>query len=398
MPHRGETEAERQAQRGAFEERRVQRVEALKQELIRDHLLDPHKLDNVSYYQTIEQQNQFLNSISNTQFGKNLLRLQYRFNVEMGIPLILPRFNNLTNISVNEQQFLAMQGIGIGKDRQGKYGAGIQGSTRAFENIEQTNGKAGAYYQQGGAGYQEVVKQKKPARVFGVTPEPTVVTGQLPFVTKKPPSVFQPKKTLSPQIKKIIDDWSVKKIIVPAWFANNNMNWVLEGRISEQEFLDAYTNLVNIGAITFTTPQVTIAPIPEITIPSIPEVTAQMELITTNFQVKLDNKIQFSSSLSNADYKRLQDEMSLEPKITLVFLNQTDFNPLSNFSKILRQIQNLLRGQVVETITIGPTGQVITAPEPTVVPGKGLMGAGVLGLIGILMLGGFIADHVRKRK
>ena len=28
----------------------------------------------------------------------------------------------------------------------------------------------------------------------------------------------------------------------------------------------------------------------------------------------------------------------------------------------------------------------------------GFMGAGVLGLIGILMLGGFIADHVRKRK
>lgn len=36
--------------------------------------------------------------------------------------------------------------------------------------------------------------------------------------------------------------------------------------------------------------------------------------------------------------------------------------------------------------------------EPTVAPGKGLMGAGVLGIIGILMLGGFIADHVRKRK
>jgi hypothetical protein len=177
------------------------------------------------------------------------------------------------------------------------------------------------------------------------------------------------------------------------------MNWVLEGRITEQEFLDAYTNLVNTGVITSTTPQVTIAPIPEITLPSIPEVSAVMELITTNFQVKLNNIIQFSSSLSNADYKRLQDEMSLEPKITLVFLNQTDFNPLSNFSKILRQIQNLLRGQVVETITIGPTGEVITAPEPTVTPGKqGLMGAGVLGLIGILMLGGFIADHVRRKR
>ena len=36
--------------------------------------------------------------------------------------------------------------------------------------------------------------------------------------------------------------------------------------------------------------------------------------------------------------------------------------------------------------------------EPTVAGKPGLMGAGVLGLIGILMLGGFIADHVRKRK
>ena len=232
--------------------------------------------------------------------------------------------------------------------------------------------------------------------------EPVVVSGVKPFEKSERVSVFQPAVTLSPKIKKIIDDWSVKKIIVPAWFANNNMNWVLQGKITEQEFLAAYTNLVNTGAITFTTPEISVIPIPEITFPSIPEVSAVMELITTNFQVKLDNKIQFSSSLSNADYKRLQDEMSLEPKITLVFLNQTDFNPLSNFSKILRQIQNLLRGQVVETITIGPTGQVITAPEPIVEPvteaKPGLMGAGVLGIIGILMLGGFIADHVRKRK
>jgi len=415
MPHRGETEAEREARRGAFEERRVERVEALKQELIRDNLLDPQEIAHVPYYQTIEEQNQFLDRITDGQtlarsdfnwwkdldavsyFGQTLLRLQNQFNKAGMIPLILPKFANLNNISVKEQQFLAMQGIEVSKDRQGRYGAGVTG-TKAFKNIEETGGHQGAYYQPGGAGYQEVVKQKKPPRVFGVTPEPTVVSGVKPFEKPTRVSVFQPKKTLSPQIKKIIDDWSVKKIIVPAWFANNNMNWVLEGRITETEFLNAYTNLVNTGAITFTTPQITIAPIPEITIPSIPEVSAQMELITTNFQVKLNNKIQFSSSLSNADYKRLQDEMTLEPRVSLVFLNQTDFNPLSNFSKILRQIQNLLRGQVVETITITPEGQVITAPEPTVAPGKGLMGAGVLGLIGILMLGGFIADHVRRKR
>ena len=36
--------------------------------------------------------------------------------------------------------------------------------------------------------------------------------------------------------------------------------------------------------------------------------------------------------------------------------------------------------------------------EPTIAGKPGLMGAGVLGVIGILMLGGFIVDHVRKRK
>ena len=383
MPHRGETEAQAEIRRLAFEERRVQRVEDHLWELERDHpeifRAVEQNIIHTPYYGTKTEQDQFLNSIADTQIGQEMLRLQTKFNKDYRIPLILPKFSNFPNITINEQQWLAMFGLVIDVTAQT---IGVTRKPDAFKRIEQVIG----------TGFQRGQAYQAP------TTEPIVVSGVKPFEKPERVSVFQPKKTLSPKIKKIIDDWSIKKIIVPAWFANNNMNWVLEGRITEQEFLDAYTNLVNTGAITFTTPQVTIAPIPEITIPSIPEVSAEMELITTNFQVKLDNKIQFSSSLSNADYKRLQDEMSLEPKITLVFLNQTDFNPLSNFSKILRQIQNLLRGQVVETITISPTGQVITAPEPTEAPGKGLMGAGVLGIIGILMLGGFIADHVRKRK
>jgi len=382
MPHRGETEAQAEIRRLAFEERRVQRVEDHLWELERDHpeifRAVEQNIIHTPYYGTKTEQDQFLNSIADTQIGQEMLRLQTKFNKDYRIPLILPKFSNFPNITINEQQWLAMFGLVIDVTAQT---IGVTRKPDAFKRIEQVIG----------TGFQRGQAYQAP------TTEPIVVSGVKPFEKPERVSVFQPKKTLSPKIKKIIDDWSIKKIIVPAWFANNNMNWVLEGRITEQEFLDAYTNLVNTGAITFTTPQVTIAPIPEITIPSIPEVSAEMELITTNFQVKLDNKIQFSSSLSNADYKRLQDEMSLEPKITLVFLNQTDFNPLSNFSKILRQIQNLLRGQVVETITISPTGQVITAPEPTAA-GKGLMGAGVLGIIGILMLGGFIADHVRKRK
>ena len=58
-----EYEAQRVVARGAFEERRGTRVEALKKELIRDNLLDPRKLDNVPYYHNVEEQNLFLDSI-----------------------------------------------------------------------------------------------------------------------------------------------------------------------------------------------------------------------------------------------------------------------------------------------------------------------------------------------
>ena len=103
------------------------------------------------------------------------------------------------------------------------------------------------------------------------TEKAPIVTGTKPFEKPERISVFkttvskapieilpmaaaepEPTITISPKIRKIIDDWSVKKIIVPSWFANNNMNWVLQGKITEAEFLAAYNNLVKTGIITFT--------------------------------------------------------------------------------------------------------------------------------------------------
>ena len=159
-----EYEAQRVVARGAYEERRGTRVEGLKKELIRDNLLDPRKLDNVPYYYTIEEQNQFLDSITNGQtfgrsefnwwqeldplmyFGQALKRLQNRFKTDFMIPLILPKFSDLNNISVKEQQFLAMQGITMSRDIDGRYGVGISGNRRAFERIEIFGGKEGQYY------------------------------------------------------------------------------------------------------------------------------------------------------------------------------------------------------------------------------------------------------------
>ena len=55
--------------------------------------------------------------------------------------------------------------------------------------------------------------------------------------------------TLSSQVLQIINDISNQKIIAPAWFVNNNINWVISGIISEQEFLTTYHHQVDAGNI-----------------------------------------------------------------------------------------------------------------------------------------------------
>ena len=55
--------------------------------------------------------------------------------------------------------------------------------------------------------------------------------------------------TLSAQVLQIINDISNGKMLAPAWFVNNNINWVISGHITEQEFLDGYYHYVEAGTI-----------------------------------------------------------------------------------------------------------------------------------------------------
>ena len=50
---------------------------------------------------------------------------------------------------------------------------------------------------------------------------------------------------LSTQITKIINDWHTHQLILPAWFANNNINWVISGHITESEFLKGFNDLLH---------------------------------------------------------------------------------------------------------------------------------------------------------
>ena len=50
---------------------------------------------------------------------------------------------------------------------------------------------------------------------------------------------------LSSQVQKIIDDWHNHQLILPSWFANNNLNWVISGHITESEFLKGFNALLH---------------------------------------------------------------------------------------------------------------------------------------------------------
>jgi len=78
---------------------------------------------------------------------------------------------------------------------------------------------------------------------------------QFGYYYKKPPD--QPTvASVSASTNQIINDILEHRIIAPSWFVNNNINWVITGHISEQEFLTGYYTLIDQGIIQLTTPTV----------------------------------------------------------------------------------------------------------------------------------------------
>ena len=130
-----------------FEEARATRLQGIERDLIRDNLMPVGGIPTVSYFGSVEEQNRFLESISHTEFGRQLQNWQSRYNAQ-GISLILPKFSNINNISLNEQLFLAMQSIGLEKYMDGSYRVdGGMKQSILFKNLANSRGKIGPYYQ-----------------------------------------------------------------------------------------------------------------------------------------------------------------------------------------------------------------------------------------------------------
>jgi len=100
--------------------------------------------------------------------------------------------------------------------------------------------------------------------------------------------------SVSASTNQLIKDILEHRIIAPSWFVNNNINWVITGHISEQEFLTGYYNLIEQGIIqppvTPTVPTPTVptptVPTPVIELPEIlPEVIAEPDSSITDNMV-----------------------------------------------------------------------------------------------------------------
>ena len=311
-------------------------------------------IPNITYF-TFEEQQIFVKNhpIVKGATLNTLAQVQASFT-QQNIPLLIPRKSSYNEKwTYQELESFAMQGVKVYQNKedgipQFPYIYDIVGSSKApeyktyyerFLTTEKPDTRI----------YSGTISSKKPPRenVFKTETKDIVISGTKPFEKPSRKRVFQSVRDveeayemfpeasaevqqelgsfgLSQETQKIIDNWATKKIIIPSWYIKNNMQWLLEGRISEQEFLAGYQNLVNTGIITY----------PE-------DIT---KLITTNFQVIIQDVTKYSTSLSNEDYKRLEDEMMFEDRVTLVFLNQTDFKPLGNntFTKELLKIQGLL--------------------------------------------------------
>ena len=64
------------------------------------------------------------------------------------------------------------------------------------------------------------------------------------------PEPTQQPAQLSPEVQQIFDGIFELQINIPDWFRQNNMNYVLNGQITNEEFLNSYNALVNTGVIT----------------------------------------------------------------------------------------------------------------------------------------------------
>ena len=265
--------------------------------------------------------------------------------------------------------------------------------------------------------------------------------------------------TLSAQITKIIDDWHTHQLILPSWFATNNINWVISGHITQAEFLKGFNDLLHQHLAYYVTepppvappppppvvappppPVVTppppvvappvVAPEPVIEIPEIiPEVIAEPQIddsINTNMvtqqvinfnivngravgSIKFVatnnfNPYYYNKEIINLVQFKTPNGVTLLVKENRLRFTQTERDEVINYDESVQENTRITVESFVWEWMDKPSGAFsnkytidISEKEPPKPMTSGFMGAGVAGAIAGLILIGFIADHKRGK-
>ena len=222
------------------------------------------------------------------------------------------------------------------------------------------------------------------------------------------PQVFAEQQlVLADDIIQILNDIENGVILVPDWF-RNNINWVKSGEITQQEFRSAYNYLVD----------------QQIAHPPEENLTITDNMITQqviNFNIvngRAVGSIKFEATNNFNPYYYNKNIVNIiqfkDPNGTniLTYVKENNLNftvkerdEVINYDEDMKGNSRATVESFVWLSTASPrpfskqyTIDISETEPPKPTRTDGFMGAGVLGVIGILMLGGFIADHVRKRK
>jgi len=242
-----------------------------------------------------------------------------------------------------------------------------------------------------------------------IIPEPII---ELPELI---PEVFAEEQiNLSDDIIQILNDIENGVILVPTWF-RNNIEWVKNGHITQQEFRTAYNYLVDTQVVH--APEPTTLPFspPQID-DSISTNMVTQQVINFNivngravgsikFQATNNfNPYYYNKEIINLVQFKTPNGVTLLVKENRLRFTETERDEIISYDENIQENTRMTVESFVWEWIDKPAGAFsnkysidITETEPAKPTTSGFMGAGVAGAIAGLILIGFIADHKRGK-
>jgi len=261
--------------------------------------------------------------------------------------------------------------------------------------------------------------QETPTEIITITEKPEVIEEVIEEpVIEEPiielpeliPEVFAEEQIiLADDIIQILNDIENGVILVPTWF-RNNIEWVKNGHITQQEFRTAYNYLVDTQIVH--APEIDTPPLigTGITDNMVTQQLINFNIIngravgsikfvaTNNF-----NPHYFNKPIANIIQIKDPNGVVLLTKENRLNFTETERDEVINYDEDVKQNTRATIESFVWSSATQPTAFSkkftieISETEPAKPMTSGFMGAGVAGAIAGLILIGFIADHKRGK-